>query len=460
MRRPSQALATALPGLFLALSLGLPMAWPSSAHGQTTGEPPPANGSDEPDQAWAAHGQATFVQQGNLAFASPYRGPNSLDPAARGRETADLTLFLGFKPWAGAEVWVDPELDQGFGLSNTLGIAGFPSGEAYKVGKSTPYPKLPRLFLRQTIDLGGGAQPVDADLNQLSGVRTANRLVITVGKFSVVDIFDGNTVAHDPRNDFLNWAVIDAGTFDYAANPWGYTYGAALEWYVGRWTARAGVFDLSAIPNSTTLETGFGEFQMVAELEERHTLWGRDGKLVITGFVSRARMGSFSDAIRLAETTGQPADIAAVRRYQSRPGISFNLEQGVSDDLGVFARGGVDDGTKEPYEFSDIDRTVAVGASLKGVRWSRPGDIVGLALVANGISRIHEEFLDAGGLGILVGDGKLPHPGPEEIVEAYYDAAVAKHVWLTLDAQIVGNPAYNRDRGPAPVLGARLHAQF
>ena len=458
--RPSQALAIALPGLFLALFLGLPVALPSPALGQTTGELSPTNGSDEPDQTWAAHGQATFVQQGNLAFPSPYRGPNSLDPATRGRETADLTLFLGFRPWAGAEAWVDPELDQGFGLSNTLGIAGFPSGEAYKVGKSTPYPKLPRLFLRQTIDLGGDAQPVDADLNQLSGVRTANRLVITVGKFSVVDIFDANTLAHDPRNDFLNWAVIDTGTFDYAANPWGYTYGAALEWYVGRWAARAGVFDLSAIPNSTTLETGFGEFQMVAELEERHDLWGRDGRVAITGFVSRARMGSFSDAIRLAETTGGPADIAAVRRYQSRPGIGFNLEQGVTDDLGVFARGGVDDGTKEPYEFSDIDRTIAVGASLKGVRWSRPGDTVGLALVANGISRIHEEFLDAGGLGILVGDGKLPHPGTEGILETYYDVSVHKVARVTLDYQFVDNPAYNRDRGPVSIFAIRLHAQF
>ncbi len=428
---------------------------------QTAWDPPAdAAAPAEAGQAWAVHGQATFVDQGNLAFTSPYRGPNSLDPGMRGRETADVTLYVGFRLWTGAEAWADPELDQGFGLSDTLGIAGFPSGEAYKIGQSTPYIKLPRLFLRQTIDLGGAPEPVDADLNQLRGSHTADRLVITIGKFAVTDIFDNNSFAHDPRHDFLNWSVIDTASFDYAADAWGYTYGATVEWYVGRWTARVGGFDLSTIPNTTSLERDFSEFQLIAELEERHKIAGRNGKIEITGFVSRGRMGSFSDAIRLAEATGRPADIAAVRRYQGRPGISFNLEQDVTDDLGVFAHGGVDDGTKETYEFTDIDRTLAGGASLKGQRWGRPGDTVGLALVANGISRVHEEFLNAGGLGILVGDGKLPHPGTESIVETYYDVPVRKVAHVSLDYQFVNNPGYNRDRGPVSIFAVRLHAQF
>ncbi len=470
MRRPAKAnAAVRRAAMFRAAPLGrlagpcfgLAVAWASAAPAQTAEAAPAASAAPaEADQTWAVHGQATFVDQGNLAFTSPYRGPNSLDPGMRGRETADVTLYVGFKPWAGAEAWVDPELDQGFGLSDTLGIAGFPSGEAYKVGKSTPYAKLPRLFLRQTIDLGGAREAVDADLNQLAGSRTADRLVVTLGKFGVVDIFDNNKFAHDPRHDFLNWAVIDTGTFDYAADAWGYTYGAAVEWYVGRWTLRAGVFDLSTIPNTTSLERDFSEFQLISELEERHRIGGRDGKVEITGFISRGRMGSFSDAIRLAEATGQPANIAAVRRYQGRPGISFNLEQDVTDDLGVFAHGGVDDGTKEPYEFSDIDRTLAVGASLKGRRWSRPDDTVGLALVANGISRVHEEFLNAGGLGILVGDGKLPHPGPESILETYYQVPIHRVAQVSLDYQFVNNPAYNRDRGPVSIFAVRLHAQF
>jgi high affinity Mn2+ porin len=412
------------------------------------------------DQTWAVHGQATFVDQGTLAFHSPYSGPNSLDPGARGRETADVTLYLGARLWAGAEIWANVEADQGFGLSNTLGVAGFPSGEAYKVGKSTPYLKVPRLFLRQTIDLGGGASEVDADLNQLAGHESADRIVITAGKFGVTDIFDANRFAHDPRHDFLNWSVIDTGAFDYAADAWGFSYGAAVEWYVGRWTARAGVFNLSVVPNSEALSEDFSQFQAIAEIEERHKLWGRDGKFAITGFVSRGRMGRFEDALRLAELTHQPADIAAVRRYQSRLGIGFNLLQDITKDLGVFARGGIADGSVESYEFSDIDRTLAVGASLKGDGWARKSDTVGLALVANAITGVHQAFLNAGGLGILVGDGKLPHPGTEGVLEAYYDTPICKVAHVTLDYQFVDNPAYNRDRGPVSIFAVRLHAQF
>ncbi len=408
----------------------------------------------------AVHGQATFVDQGTLAFHSPYSGPNSLDRGSRGRETADVTLYLGVQPWAGAEIWANVEADQGFGLSNTLGVAGFPSGEAYKVGKPTPYLKVPRLFLRQTIDLGGGREAVDPDLNQFAGSRTTDRIVITAGKFGVTDIFDSNQFAHDPRHDFLNWAIIDTGTFDYAADAWGFSYGAAVEWYVGRWTVRVGVFNLSTVPNSESLGEDFSQFEAVSEIEERHRLWGRDGKIEVTGFINRGRMGRFSDALRLSQLTHQPADIAAVRRYQGRPGIGFNLEQDITKDLGVFAHGGVADGAFEAYEFSDIDRTLAIGASLKGGRWGRGSDTVGLALVANAITGVHQAFLNAGGLGILVGDGKLPHPGTEEIIETYYDVPVRKSVHVTLDYQFVDNPAYNRDRGPVSIFAARLHAQF
>jgi high affinity Mn2+ porin len=171
-------------------------------------------------------------------------------------------------------------------------------------------------------------------------------------------------------------------------------------------------------------------------------------------------MGRFEDAIRLAELTGEPADIAAVRRYRSRTGISFSLEQQVSKSISVFAKGGLANGNVEPYEFSDIDRTIAGGVNIKGNGWGRDGDMIGLAGVDNVISRVHQRFLDAGGLGILVGDGKLPHPGPERIVEAYYDLAVAKPLHVTVDGQFVSHPAYNRDRGPVPVGTIRLHAEF
>jgi high affinity Mn2+ porin len=454
------------PPLLAGIVAGLTAATGAPACAQTVPPQPapaPVGAADpgaKPSETWAIQGQATFVDQGTFAFRSPYRGPNSLDPGTRALETADLTLYAGFRSWPGAEVWINPEIDQGFGLSNTFGVAGFPSGEAYKVGKSTPYLKLPRLFLRQTINLGGDREAVDAGLNQLAGSQSADRLVFTIGKFSVTDVFDNNQYAHDPRGDFFNWTVVDTGTFDYAADAWAYTYGAAAEWYQGRWTARAGVFNLSVAPNSPTLEDDFSQYQLVAELEERHQILRRPGKLAVTAFWTRGRMGSYADAIALAQINGQPADISAVRRYQGRFGIGLNLEQEISDDLGVFARAGVADGRVKAYEFTDVDRTVAAGLSLKGKRWGRSDDTIGAAVVVNGISKIHQQFLGAGGLGILVGDGKLPHPGAEAILETYYDLAAYGPAHVSLDYQFVDNPGYNRDRGPVSILAARLHAQF
>lgn len=411
-------------------------------------------------QSYAVHGQMTFEDQATLAFHSPYRGANSLDPAPRGRETFDATAFVGVRLWRGAEAWITPEVDQGFGLSNTLGLAGFSSGEAYKVGKRAPYVRLQRAFLRQTIDLSGDPVAVDADPMHLRGRQATNRLIITVGKFSVGDVFDTNDYAHDPRGDFMNWSLIDAGNFDYAADAWGYSTGGAVEWWQGRWTGRVGGFNLSVVPNNEVLEKSLGQFQMLGEIEERHRLRGRPGSVKITGFVSRGRMALFDDAVSAGAVTLSNPDVSRVRHYRSRAGISINLQQLLSDSLGVFARAGVSDGRYESYEFTDIDRTVSVGLSLNGAAWGRKADTVGIGAVMNGISAAHRRYLAAGGLGILVGDGQLPHPGPEDIVETYYSFAPIGPARIALDYQFVNNPAYNRDRGPVSIIAARLHAQF
>jgi high affinity Mn2+ porin len=407
---------------------------------------------------FAFHAQATFLQQYAFPFRQPYVGPNSL-ASNSSRETGDFTFYAGARLWQGAELWVNPEIDQGFGLSGTLGVAGFPSAEAYKVGAADPYTRLHRLFIRQTFDLGGESQKVDASINQFSGTQTADRVVVTVGKFGVVDIFDTNKYAHDPRNDFMNWAIVDTGTFDYAADAWAYTVGAVVEWYQGPWTLRGGFFDLSIAPNTTQLDPTFGQYQWVGEIERRYELAGQPGKVAVTGFLTRGRMGSFADAIALAALTGGPADITAVRQYQSRGGVSFNMEQQIAPDVGFFARAGWADGTKEPYEFTDVDRTTAAGLSLGGKSWGRPDDTWAVAGVVNEITGVHQAFLNAGGLGILVGDGQLPNPGPEQILETYYAFPLG---WMraTLDYQFIVNPGYNRDRGPVSVVAARLHAQF
>jgi high affinity Mn2+ porin len=417
-------------------------------------------------EIFAVHGQATFVDQGYPKFRSPYEGTNSLSGGGQARETFDLTLSTGVKLWRGAEFWANPEIDQGFGFDNTHGAAGFPSAESYKEGSATPYARIQRAFLRQTIDLGGNIEKVDDDFMQFAGTRTTDRLVFTVGRFGIIDIFDTNRYANNPKADFLNWSVVNAGSFDYAGDGWGYTYGAAAEWYTGRWTLRAGVFDLSVTPaggvspSGYALDPTFQQFQFVGEIEERHELWGEPGKIKITGYLERGSMGAYSDAVALAAMTGQPADINAVRTYTSRPGISLNVEQQVNDNLGVFLRAGWADGHVEPWDFTDIDRTVQAGVSINGKLWGRPDDTIGIAAVVNGISNAHVAFLNAGGLGILIGDGQLPDYGTERILEAYYSYALTASTRLTLDYQYLVNPGYNADRGPANIFAARVHWQF
>ena len=171
-------------------------------------------------------------------------------------------------------------------------------------------------------------------------------------------------------------------------------------------------------------------------------------------------MGSFEDAIALAAVTGGPANIAAVRQYQSRGGMSMNVEQEITSYLGAFVRAGWADGNVEPYEFTDVDRTVAVGLSVSGKLWARPDDTVGIGGVVNGISGVHQAFLNAGGLGILIGDGQLPHPGLEQIIEAYYSYALSSATKVSLDYQFIANPGYNTDRGPVNVFAGRFHWQF
>jgi high affinity Mn2+ porin len=341
-----------------------------------------------------------------------------------------------------------------------LGVAAFPSGEAYKVGAAVPYFRLQRLFIRQAVDLGGDARSIAPNANQLGGVRTVDNLVVTLGKLSVGDIFDTNAYAHDPRADFLNWGAIDSAAFDYAADSWGYTYGIAAEWTQSWWTMRTGLFDLSKVPNGKHLETGFGQFEIVAEAEERQTWWGRDGKLKFLSYVNRGRMGSYDDALRLAEQTNYTPDTALVRNYKSRLGAAINLEQDLTGQLGFFVRISMNDGSQEACEFTESNRAFSAGLSLKGEGWQRLDDTAGLAIIADDISQAARAYFAAGGLGILIGDGRLPHYGVESIVEANYVAQLTSWFTVSADYQFIVNPAYNRDRGPVSVLGARFHAQL
>ncbi len=439
---------------FQAISvLGLALALMTPVASRADEAPAPA---DPAPQTWAIHGQGTFTVQATPGFPSPYTGNNSLAPN-QARETADVTLYAGVRPWSGAEIWINPEFDQGFGLSNTLGVAGFPSAEAYKVGKANPYFKLPRLFVRQTINLGGDSAPVAAAANQLAGKQTSDRLVLTIGKFSVPDIFDTNSYAHDPRGDVLNWALVDAGSFDYAANAWGFTFGGAAELYKQNWTLRAGFFDLSKVPNQPSLETGFQQYQIVSEIEHRHTIGGHPGAIRVGGYFTRGNLALLRDMIASYNLTGVAPVNVLFRHEIDHGGGYLNVEQEVAANVGVYFRASADDGVTEADDFTDIDRSVALGTTLSGAAWHRANDKAGLAEVVNGISHTREIFFNDGGLGTLVGDGQLRHPGDECITEAWYQFGVLKGVAVTLDYQFIVDPAYNRDRGPVHVFGLRLH---
>jgi high affinity Mn2+ porin len=444
------------------------LGWPAIGTAQMvspTPQPPaipvtPEQATAVVPQNWAVHAQSTFTWELQPAFRSPYQGQQSLSPAANGRETFDATLYAGVRPWPGGEVWINPEVDQGFGLSDTFGVAGYPSGEAYKVGKVDPYFLVQRGFLRQTVNLGGEGEKLEPDLNQLGGTQTANRLVFTIGKYSVVDIFDTNRYAHDPRHDFLNWSIIDQGAFDYAANAWGYTYGGAAEWYQGRWTVRAGVFDLSQAPNTQALSHGFGQGQFVAELEERHQLWDQPGKLKLLYWLTRGNLGTYLDAISLGEATGTIPSTGAVRSVRTKDGWGLNLEQQLAPDLGAFARASISQGTVEEDAFTDINQSVSAGLSLAGGRWGRPDDTVALGGAINRISHEGKLYLAAGGLGGIIGDGQLPSAGPEQILETYYRVAVTSFAQFAFDYQFIKNPAYATERGPVSIFTLQVHLQY
>ena len=416
------------------------------------------------------HGEGTFVWQGYPAFHAPYTGAQSLTPTGQGAETVDAILAVGVRLWQGAEFWVDPEYDQGFGLGNTHGVAGFTSGAAYKLGFSYPYARFNRYFIRQTIDLGGDTLKVDADFNQFAQSETQDRIVLTVGKFYMIDIFDTNKYANNPRADFLNWSIINNGAYDFGSDAWSTTYGAAAEWYQGNWTWRAGIFDMAYTPadvggNSALgygLDPSFNNFELLGEIEYRYKLWDQPGKIKLTGFLIRGRMGNYDEGIALSDATGLDVSdaVAEVRAYQSRPGLLLNLEQQVTETVGLFGRAGWADGNVEAWNNTDIDRTVEAGFSFDGKLWNRSGDTIGIGAALNGIASPHIAFFNAGGLGIVIGDGQLPHPGLEQVIEAYYSYAISPSTKVSFDYQYIGNPAYNTDRGPVNVFAGRFHWQF
>jgi len=411
-------------------------------------------------QNWNWHAQNTDIIQGYPGFGSAYSGANSLPGGGQSRESVSLDLMAGLRLWPGAEAHIDGLMWQGFGLNNTLGADGFPNGEAFRLGTATPNVNIPRLFIRQTIGFGGEQEEVADDQLDLAGKQDVSRLTLTLGKISVKDIFDNNAYANDPRTQFLNWALMANEAWDYPADSLGYITGFAAEFNQPHWTARYGFFQMPLVSNGTALDQDvLKAWGMVTELERRYTLGDHPGTLRFLAFLNQAHMGSYQQAVDIALDTDTPANIQATREYRFKYGFGLNWEQEIVKNVGVFSRLGWSDGQNEGWVFSDVDRTASLGLSVKGEAWNRPDDTVGLAGVMNGLSHTHQEFFEAGGVGILAGDGTLNY-GWEKILETYYDYKVCKYTDLSLDYQFIDNPAFNLARGPVSVFGARLHWEF
>jgi high affinity Mn2+ porin len=449
MHRPAKRLVVALAVLCLGTATAA-----QAAPAADTGEQP------EVPEDWMARFQSTGIYQAHPSFPSPLRGPNSLPSDTELRETLTATAYLATRPWRGAEFYVDPEATQGFGLGHTVGIAGFPNGEASKAGSNTPKVALARYFVRQVIGLGGDTEFVGPDTNQLASRYDVNRLTLTFGKMSASDFLDENAYSHDPRTQFMNWSLWESAAWDYPADARGYTYGAVADLNQKRWALRWGWFLMPREANAKALEARFlHTFGTAVELETRHEILGQPGKLRWLAFANKANMGSYSAALAAAAGSGSPPQIAAVRSSRVKWGGALNLEQAITDELGLFTRLSWNDGRSESFAFTEIDRSAALGLSLKGKEWGREHDTVGMGYVVNGIAEPHRRYLAAGGLGFLLGDGALAY-GPERILESYYDIKLLDPLDLAFDYQHVANPGYDRLRGPVHVFAARVHVEF
>lgn len=417
-----------------------------------------AEDSDWKDR-FSVHGQATTVTQehGNERVPSyAVEGGNTLSGYQETRTSFTSTLFAGAKVIDGTEIYVNPEGQAGSGLSQTHGVAGFPNGEIYRV--DTPDLKFnwSRIFLRQVIGLGGEREKVEGAANQVPASYAVQRITIVAGKFALNDYFDNNQYAHDPRAQFLNWTMMDNGAWDYAADTRGYSIGFMIEYNQKDFAVRFASVMEPKYANQMEMDDNIAHAHGDnLELEYRYSIREHPGRARLLGYMNHAHMGDYDQSVQNPTSSG--VDITSTRAYRVKYGAGLNLEQEISPALGVFSRIGWNDGHTETWAFTEIDFTASAGLSWKP--FSARDDRLGLGLVYNEISPEHRGYLQAGGLGFIIGDGGLNY-APEEIVESYYSFRVCPSFAATADAQFVNNPGYNRDHGPAAIVALRLHTEI
>ncbi len=405
-------------------------------------------------QRWNIHFQATSIGQHHGWFHSPYEGPNSLPAHPESRVSLTATIFLAYRVNSWTTVVFNPELAGGKGFGDVTGIAGFTNGEIPRVAQATPTPYVARAYVQNTWALSADSEEVADGPNQLAGLQPVCRFTLITGKFAVTDFFDNNTYSHDPRRQFMNWSLMDNGAWDYPADTRGYTIGTMQELAMRTWSLRSAVVMEPTEPNGPHFDTLVAKNRGVAvEWERRYQPWRRHGAVRLLGFENRENAGTFRAAMLPDGTT----DILDTRRPGTKKyGFGINAEQELADGLGIFARYGWNDGKTEAWAFTQIDRSASAGISIPGRFWRRAADTIGIAHVQNYLSGDDRRFLAAGGLGFIIGDGRLNY-GPESITEAYYAWHPLRAWTFTLDYQHIDNPAYNRDRGPVSVASLRLH---
>ncbi|MDB5030135.1 carbohydrate porin [Mucilaginibacter sp.] len=406
------------------------------------------------------HFQQTIITQYKPAFSAKYSGDNSLLTGTETQSSITSTFFGAARLWKGAEAFFNPEISGGAGLSKTLGVAGFPNGETFRIGSASPAIYIARLYFKQRFEWGKDMDTVEADANKLGGLRSKRYFSIAAGKFGMADFFDGNEFSHDPRSQFMNWALMDNAAWDYPANTRGYALGINAEFGQPDWTLRFALTMSTTEANGSVWDQKIGKANtQTLEFEKRYTINDLKGTVRLLGFINNGKMGNYNQALALSPVAPNVDTTQAYGRHKYGFGIS--ADQYLSKDFGVFAKVSYNDGHTQTWYFTEIDRSISFGAQLSGnTLWNRKDDQLGLAFIGNGLSAPHRNYLAAGGYGFLIGDGKLNYAA-EMIAELYYKLnAYQNKFFLTPDYQFIINPAYNKDRGPVNVFSIRAHVEF
>ncbi|MBV9611585.1 MAG: carbohydrate porin, partial [Acidobacteriaceae bacterium] len=435
-----------------ALLFGMALSWlPQSEAPQAQQPPenPPAHGGQIPRQEenktaekverperWNLFWQATSVGQYHGTFRSPYAGANSLRDRTERSWSMTSTIFLGLRLDQNTRIYVNPELSGGLGFSSVTGLANYSNGELTRVASVSPKPYLARAYIEHDFGWGAEKESFESEENQLAGERPVNRYTSVIGRFTVTDFFDNNRYSHDPRTQFMGWAIMYNGAWDYPADVRGYTWGWYNELHTRNWSLRYAAALEPKVANGERLDRRvLRDRGDLFEVERRHAVDKHPGAVRALGFLLHTNSGSYQESLKLASETGTQPDITATRQIgRLKYGAALNAEQEITSDLGVFARLGWNDGKTESFAFTAMDRLAQGGVSLTGTRWKRHFDTVATGFTAGGLSSVHTQYLEAGGLDFLIGDGRLTY-APEYVWESYYSARILPGFFAAFDLQ-------------------------